>query len=185
MRGSAAAPPKSVPPLLVGTCTVSFRLIGVKMPLLSAASRRFLNAAALVGRQVRADVVDREGVPHVRRRLGRVRLRRPALLARHLRSSAPAAPRSARSARRSRGRTRRASRSCSWRRRRRGCGRCGGWSSAAAPRWDRCPRDRDARTGSATAACRCARRAPRSTCRTGWRRCGRRRRSRRWAIRAG
>ena len=35
----------SVPPLLVGTCTVSFRLIGVKMPLLSAARRRLVKAA--------------------------------------------------------------------------------------------------------------------------------------------
>src|SRR5688572_33108922 len=49
VRGSAADPPMSVPPLLVGTCTVSFRLIGVKMPLLSAACRRALNVSASSG----------------------------------------------------------------------------------------------------------------------------------------
>ena len=52
MRGSDAAPPNSVPPLLAGTCTVSFKLIGVKRPLLSAASSRLLERLGLLRRQI-------------------------------------------------------------------------------------------------------------------------------------
>ncbi len=64
---------------------MSFRLIGVKMPLLVGLEQTLGERRLLVGRQVGIDVVDREGVPHVGFRLGRVRLRRPAFLTRHLR----------------------------------------------------------------------------------------------------
>src|SRR6185503_9777258 len=49
LLGSLAAPPKRTPPLLVGTCTVSLKLMGVKRPLLVAASSRFRNASASSG----------------------------------------------------------------------------------------------------------------------------------------
>ena len=55
---------------------------------------------------------------------------------------------------------------------------CAGWSGAAGQWAGRSPTRRGARSGSATAACPCARRAPRGCWRTGCCRGGRRRRSR-------
>ena len=70
----------ALPPLLVGMCTVSLKLIGVKMPLFSAASRRFLNASASSAGRYGLMSSTPNVASNVRRRVGRIRLRRPALL---------------------------------------------------------------------------------------------------------
>ena len=165
--GSAAMPPKSTPPLLVG----NVHRVGVadrrEEALVPRREQRASERLGFVGRQIRTDVVDAERLPsQTAAGCVGIRLRRPALLAGHVGlRHRPFFDRPDRLAGHAVEHVE--PRSSCWRRRpRRGCARCGGSSSAAARRWDRCPRGRDARTGSATGACRCARRARRSRCRT-------------------